>query len=166
MKMNITKIQSNLLTFIVKQNYSDKERKSRKFCYSPASPGTQRVGIIEDGNAVYLIKEKDFVIDLSKWENTAPISIKNITKEADNAKYAQMTCERRAIPGTNNETIAKIANDTEHAWVNEKYLKMFDKGADFQIINWKSPVFVYEHGEMVGFVLPICIAGESDDNGK
>jgi hypothetical protein len=159
MKMNITKIQSNLLTFIVKQNYSDKERKSRKFCYSPASPGTQRVGIIEDGTVVYLIKEKDFVIDLSKWENTAPISIKNITKEADNAKYAQMTYERRVIPGT-KETIARIANDTEHAWVNEKYLKMFDRDANFQIINRKSPVFVYENIELVGVVLPVCIAGE------
>jgi hypothetical protein len=157
--VNIAKIQSDLLTFIVRQKYDVKERNSTRFGYGVVDMYERRyIMVVVDGVLVYLIKADDFVIDLLKWGNARPLNFKNVIKEAGNAKNAVMTDERRDIPGK-KETIVKIANDSEWAWVDEKRLKMFDRDAWFKITNRKSPVFVYEHEELAGIVLPVVVMG-------
>jgi hypothetical protein len=152
--VNITKIQSDIITALVKKSKVN-------YTYGLTDRGdTKYVVVCVAGICLYLIKSRDFMIDLDKW-GAPSFEPKRLMHLEDEAKTAEKNGEMQYDFRTDSP-IVKIANDSAHAWVNEKMLKMFDKKCTFRIYNRKSPVFIYEKEELVGVLLPVNVKGDSD----
>jgi hypothetical protein len=156
--MNFAKIQTDVVNAIIKKGNNN------GFKYGLTQIGDVKYVCIATEVMLYLIRSEDFMIDLNKWDAPA-FRPDRLISEAYKAKDAQRTCEQRFVPEY-KATLVKVANESEHAWVNAVNLKMFDADAQFKIINRKSPVFIYEHDELVGVVLPVNVKGDSDGTGK
>lgn len=151
--MNIAKIQSDVIAALVRGN-------KKNYTYGIGSHnGVGFVGVCS-GPCLYLVRSKDFLIDLDKW-GTPSFSPNNLMSIEPNTKPAEKTLDMQYNPIIKS-IIVKIANESSHAWVDEKKLKMFSKDCTFRIYNRKSPVFVYEDNELVGLVLPVNVKGETD----
>lgn len=111
-----------------------------------------------DGYVGYKIPNKDFFIDMKKAVPDR-VPIENIVKKYLNDKNhedAFLTNDIKKVDKVKCTAI-KISNDKTCVWVNEKFLKEFDKDCTFKILSPKSPIFIYENEEMAGFVMPIKI---------
>lgn len=56
--------------------------------------------------------------------------------------------------------IRKLAGDGWHTWINEQYIRCFSADAEFRGVATDQAVCVFEHGVMVGILMPMKL---SDD---
>ena len=107
---------------------------------------------------VFILSSKEFVLDIDKLGFSNTNIAESLLKSADDAKPAIKTDIIKSVVSqgkvVNCQELKRVDNG-EIAYVNQSLLKVYDKNCDFEVINAKSPVFVYENDILVGVVLPI-----------
>lgn len=116
--------------------------------------GSEHIAISTDGVSVYIIPEKLFIFDKDKLVKSGSSVMSDMRKIIAVDGYTNAV-KLDTIIVKNKDAIATIKNDSVEAWINVKHLKNFDSSAEFQIKSDKSPVLVYEYGDLVGAILPI-----------
>lgn len=117
-----------------------------------------------DGNRMFKIPEKEFLIDLTKAFPSL-VSLTNVkqlfddkgTEPAIKTNEMKLTMDGKA-------TVVKFVSEKSYAWVNVKYLDYFTEEVTYKIIGRNKPVFVYEYGNLVGIILPVNMREESDND--
>lgn len=141
--MNSTKIYTDLLKAVEKD----------KTVYVNYGIDEENVYLFLDQYRIFKFKKANFLIDLEKaLPNKTPIQNCNRFFDDESKAVAQRTKDLKQI---DKATVVKIANESGCAWINEKFLKEFDKEATFKIGKPHEPVQVIEQGEVVGIVLPV-----------
>lgn len=121
--------------------------------------------IKENGEAVYLseahyiykIRRDDFLLDVNK------LIEKGIKRSFSIEKYFTPTDTREAKKTGYTKELEKIGKLVEFEceenfiYIDERFLKNYDKNATFKGTNGKSPLYVLENDEVVGLILPINI---------
>lgn len=147
--MNITKIQTDLLKSLIKGE-------NKTVC------GTEITGCIpvSDGYFAALIPKDQFY--LSFGDRTQFTGFKDFFKEPEEKDF-QISYEAEMIK-REKATLQKFitADGKRYAYVNAKYMRYFDKHANYYVYGRKSPVFVMEGKRIVGFILPVNIVEGSD----
>ena len=148
--MNVNKIMTDIL----------KDIKNKKTVTHRYAVDDKYFYFNPDGNRAYKIPVEDFLIDYKKaWPNMEPMKgLINFFKDIDSV-VAYKTNEIRRLEKFN---VVKIANDKTYAWINENYLKEFDKDCFYHIAGPKAPVFIEELGEIVGLILPVKVEVDND----
>lgn len=150
--MKLTKIMTDLLKAVEKDktstiNYGEDE---------------DYVYLLPNDKSAYRIPKKSFLIDLKKALPTK-IPLTNPAKFFDvDVEEARKTSHLKMIPGKKPITVVKIAGESKHAWVDVDLLKNFEN-CTFGVSSVKSPVLVYESGELVGVVLPVYMKEDRND---
>ena len=151
--MNIVKILSDLM----------KRRESLdpgKYLYAETGG---YVYYSPDAVVMYRIPEDRFYLDVGKvFKDIAPFNVKSIWRP-DEATLGELTGNLRILlneKGKGNRTVVQIRNGSTVVWVNKKLLENFDRDCSFRITSRKDPVYVYENGEPVGFLLPVRMNDE------
>ena len=113
--------------------------------------------IIGNGNRLYIIPKKECGVDLTNIDsNNVKImqesSLKNLIN--DNL-YENVTLTDDKIV-VDKKILRVFSNCEENIYVDESLIKYFDlENSTFKGKNRKSPIYIYEHYNMVGLVLPV-----------
>lgn len=142
--MKVINILTNLLKQICKDNVHN-------IIYGMDK---DHVYITQDRCVAFKIPADKFLIDLSK-ALPKKIPIADFDKKFFYDRDSEDAVKTNEIRNISGGHVVKIANNKTFAWVNEKYLKDFDKDCMFKIVAPKSPVFVYEEDEIVGLIMPV-----------
>lgn len=152
--MKVTKIMTDLLKLV--------EKKKTTTCNYGMDENY--IYFTPDGYRIFKIYKPLFLIDLKKaLPNKIPFVNPSNFFKADNCEDGKKTGEMRVIDDW-KETIIKIESEHSHAWVNEKYLKEFDRDCSFKIGTPKQPVLIYEHDEVVGVVCPVNLKEDRNND--
>lgn len=152
--MKVTKIMTDLLKLVEK----------KKTIYCNYAMDENYIYFAPDGYRIFKIYKPLFLIDLKKaLPDKRPRESLTYFFKADNLEEGNKTGEMRVIDGR-KKTIIKIKSEHSHAWINEKYLKEFEADCSFKIGTPKQPVFIYEHNEVVGIVLPVRMEEDLDND--
>lgn len=153
--MKIEKIQSELLKAAMKNH---------------RHPFRHAVTLDEENKCVYVIDENGsmcmkisshmFMLDIEKLnEMRHGINIKSAQaffKNIDDSVPASLSGEIRALKS--GECAKVVSADGEKfTWVNKKFLKYFENDCTFAVRGATAPVFVLEHGECVGLIMPVRV---------
>ena len=142
--MNTLKIQSDLMK---RRETNDAGR----YFYNVSN---DYVYYSPDGFVMYRIPENRFYLDVEKvFKDITPFNAKALWKP-DDSKQAYKTGDIKIMTQGN---VAKIKNESDVVWVNERLLKNFDSDCSFYITNSKSAVYIEENNELVGMVMPMKI---------
>lgn len=108
---------------------------------------------------VFILNPKEFVLDVDKLGLSNTNIADSLIKSAKEAKQAIKTCIKSVIcQGKEVNCLELKREDTgELVYVNQTLLKLYDKTCDLAVINYKSPVFIYESDILVGIVLPVKV---------
>lgn len=119
--------------------------------------GEGYVAVSPDGYVCYVMEDKNFLLDKKKLLGTRQeFCMNNIfdRKALDEARPAKWDGMIRV--NAKGEKVYKIVNDDTYVWVDSKLLRHFDD-PEYQILDPKRPVFIYEHKHLVGMVMPMNI---------
>ena len=112
---------------------------------------------------VYIFDPKEFLLDASKLYGIGSTNIaESLLKSADDAKPAVKTGIIKSVVFSGKDINClelKREDNGELVYLDQALLKLYDKSAEFNVINAKSPVFVYESDILVGVVLPVANVG-------
>ena len=146
--MNYLKIQQDFLKKYYKQSFEGKG-------YSGLFHGTMQ-GLTCIGFDYFIVAiPKDLCkVDLS---DVRPFDLKSF----DNLLDRSMVIERTESMIANGKyTLNILKNGDEKIYVDTKYLKYFDiKEPTYKGTNRKSPVFIFDHDLLCGFILPVNYKG-------
>lgn len=144
--MNIVKLQQELIKDVV------------------AGKATDYFIQTNDSEVILMTKYVVYVLDPDDWLlNTDKLIARNVNTtttankildSADNAKPTIKTGVTRDLGGKSCMEL-KIEDNEDIVYVDTKLLKLFDKSAEYEAINYKSPVYVYESDILVGVVMPV-----------
>ena len=106
-----------------------------------------RMGVAIDGFAVYIIYSGSVFLDATKFQT---IDMQKIFDDIYNAKDIVPTGV--SILKLKN-TLKEFKNDDTTAYFNENLFKYFDSKKKLTYSYYKTKLFVFENGELVGLVL-------------
>lgn len=110
---------------------------------------------------VYILDPKEFLLDNSKLDGVDSTNIADsLLKTADDAKPAVKTGITKSIVLGGKDVNClelKREDNNELVYLDQALLKLYDKLAEFEVINGKSPVYIYESDILVGVVLPVKV---------
>lgn len=117
------------------------------------------VGVCPSANYVVLIPNDQLYIDVTKVFKSTTINPTTILAQ-DNLKEAVDTKTSVEINNVHNKSksvLRKFLVGDETVFLDERYLKYFDlEESTFKGSNRKSPIYVYEYGDvLVGLILPV-----------
>ncbi len=145
--MKCDKIIKETVNLLLKDNY--------KICYSELE---NNVALIHNNIAIFLVPKNKFFLDLEKTEckRLEPIAIKRMFEITANHKEAKLTNQSLDI---GKGTAKLIMNDDTKCYVNNQYLKYFDKKDEvkFYITKSNQPVLCVVDDLPVAVILPINV---------
>lgn len=143
--MDIVKIQTDLLKDIL-------NKKSKKWFISISSDSVT----LGSSYQLWIINKDDFILDTTILIHNGVnvISPKKLLGDFESAEPLAKTNIKRI---TTDGTCIELKLKDDHIYVNEKFLKYYDKDAEFKAITVNSLVYVYEAGLLVGAVLPVKV---------
>lgn len=156
--MKLEKIQSLILKAAIRKIETEKETP-----WIVSYSEEDGVVYVTEGHFIMSIPERKFVLDVDLLGEIGkrpcePKTFKGFYSMESDAKAAYKTNEIRKV---DKGEVVKIESEdgSVHAWIDRNFLKFFedDEDTNFTVINRKSPVFVYEFGELVGAILPVNI---------
>lgn len=110
---------------------------------------------------VYIFDPKEFLLDNSKLDGVGSTNIADsLLKTADDAKPAIKTGITKTVVFGGKDVSClelKREDNDELVYLDQSLLKLYDKSAEFNVINGKSPVYIYESDILVGVVLPVKV---------
>ena len=161
--MNYAKLQADMLRDLDKKNHG---KRTPRYDYALRA---ESVWIVVNGQLAVAVPFRRFYLDIDKvFPDQDQVDVGRYLKaswEYDAALYTHTT-KTVEVSINRKEKVAafKVASGGPTVWVNENYLKYFDLDAcEFQALNKRSPVFVYEQGEPVGFIFPVIIKEEVNE---
>ena len=129
----------------------------------------EKVAFMPDPFRIIFIDSEVFPFDFKKLNHGLSKSmLEGIVTKLDKYDYAEPTGDKRDF---DNGTAVKIANDKAHAWLNEKFLKIYDKDVIFKVSTqdkpYFKPVLVLSGSDvekdLIGYILPVRM--KEDVNG-
>lgn len=150
--MNYCKLQTEILKALDK----DKMINGRfPYMYGFYEKLSEKFVIITDGYVLYLVPEEKFYLNLDKCFKTPPLTgIDNMIKGSDEA--VDTYTEGLIKPVEKKNKVQIFNNRIDDIWIDVNNLKLFDlKNSAFKGSDKKSPLYIYEGEELVGFVLPV-----------
>lgn len=108
---------------------------------------------ISDGKAIWLIPRDKFILDIEKLAKggVKTINVDRMFQDADNYSIGVPTGNCRKM--NNGKSCVQIKSSQGECYVQESYLKWFDKPM-FRMYGERDSVFIYETQELVGLVMP------------
>ena len=112
-----------------------------------------------DGFVMYKIPENSFLLNATKtFGDRAPCDVKRVFRP-ENSKPAVMSADMRFH---NGKTLVAIENDESRVWINQAFLKKFNKNCGFLIGRPIDPVYIVEkdfvdNEDIVGLILPVRV---------
>lgn len=141
--MNILKIQTEVLKQI--------HKKSNDFIYGCDDT---HIYISPDKYKLFKIPKDKFYLDLNKMGN--PINAVHKMFDVTGLVDAHKTSELKQCD--KGLTCVKFTSEKDSLWVDTKLLKEFeDCEITFKMTGKKAPLFIYEHDEVVGLILPVNV---------
>lgn len=116
---------------------------------------TEHIGITYDGVTMYILKTDDFLFDtvkLLKGRETTSQIPRMINDALDGSLDAVLT---GVMVAHEKSTLYELKTETFNVYIDGKFLRNFDKVCTFKCKSPKSPVVVYEDGNLAGFILPV-----------
>lgn len=116
-----------------------------------------------DGYVAFIIDRDDFKLDIEKILNghSKTNLMKDHMKKLTDSERGRIVDFGDFVDEKNKTTrVAKLKNSETYAFINKTYMSYFDTDATFSIVSPKHQVFVWEHNECVGFILPMRITEE------
>lgn len=145
--MNILKIQTDILKLLIT------DQKNRCRC-SKEHKGI--IAVTDNSMVAFIPKDQMFI-----QTHAEPFDLKPFLKQFDDGDYV-LSKASHMVPyktSTMRKTIntwkLTVEDSERYAWVDEKYMKYFDKYADFYVQDSRTPIFVMEYGNVVGMILPV-----------
>lgn len=118
---------------------------------------TERIGITYDGIVMYIISLEDWLYDTSKLlkggETTSQIP-RMVNDALEGSLDAVLT---GVMMKQDKNTLYELKTEKFNVYINGRFLRNFDKVCTFKCKSPKSPVVVYEDGNIAGFILPVKI---------
>ena len=103
---------------------------------------------------LYLVPEEKFYLNLDKCFKTPPLP--GIDKMIKGSDEAVDTYTEGLIKPVEKNKVQIFNNRIDDIWIDVNNLKLFDlKNSAFKGSDKKSPLYIYEGEELVGFVLPV-----------
>lgn len=117
------------------------------------------VGVSVDGLVVYVLHKKEFPFDRDAMlRGNQPFNFKKLIAPCA-ITDAYLTEEIRLWQKGQAQ---KLTDGTIDVWIDVKHLKNFNQDVTFKITAPKSPVMVYENGNLAGLILPINMKTEKE----
>lgn len=161
--MNYVKVQQDFIKTLYKEESTGHYGGSEVGLTTEEYEDESKIKLIGIGNgyAVYMIPKNFLFIDPEKAHHS-PVNITKILT-FDGYHTASRPGVLKEIPGRGNKkiTIEKFESESEHAWIDIKLIKYFDKDAVFHIKNRKSSVYITENNILAGVVMPVCLKEEN-----
>lgn len=107
---------------------------------------------VTDKYCVCILNEPDFIFDKTKLSTA---DIKSIVENTENNTLLEALKKYTIVENCKTYTILENTENSIEVMINNKYLNYFNDDCTFKIIGPLHPVLVYEHEELVGFILPI-----------
>lgn len=146
--MKLIKIQQDLLKQIGKEKGI---LVLGKYCIS----GNNVIFTVEGHWAVVIPKEQ-FYLDLEKTFGTnGTADLARLITDKEELKEATPTNVSVSI---GEMDCRKLIVDGVDVYVDKKFLNYFNSDSKFYGKDNKSPIFIYEKGVLVGFILPACVS--------
>ena len=146
--MKFIKMQQDLLKQI------DKEKGSLimgKYCISDGN-----VIFTIEGHWAVIIPKEQFYLDFEKaFGNNGTANLARFIVEKEELKEAIPTNVSVSI---GEMDCRKLMVDGIDVYVDKKFLNYFNSDSKFYGKDNKSPIFIYEKGVLVGFILPIRVS--------
>lgn len=148
--MNYSKVQADIL--------KAKDKTKFPYLYGHYNKcGKEYIAIIIDGKEVVLIPEESFYLDAEKCFGQSKL-VSNIERicNTDGTVDIRTDGTIKPLEGNSKHKVQIFTNGSEEIWVSTDLLKIFDMSTShFKGINKKTPVFIYEEGNLVGLVWTI-----------
>ena len=117
----------------------------------------EHIGITCDGATLWILKLEDYIFNTSKLlkgkETTSQIP-RIINDAIDGSLDVTLT---GVMMKQDKKTLCELKCEKFNVYIDGRYLRNFDKVCTFKCKSPKSPVVVYEDGNIAGLILPVKI---------
>lgn len=145
--MKFIKMQQDLLKQIGKEKGS---LIMGKYCISDGN-----VLFTLEGHWVGVIPKEQFYLDFEKTFGTNGIA--DLTRFVVNKEELKEATPTNVSVSIGEMECRKLMVDGIDVYVDKKYLNYFNADSKYYGKNNKSPIFIYEKGVLVGFILPVRV---------
>lgn len=154
--MNVTNIMIELLRA---------EKKGKLNNYFIEEDDINNIVYLSEGHYIYKISSDDFILDINKLIGKGIKGIKVIRSFVKMFKpeATQVAIQTGNIKKLNNVNAIEFVCGNDFIYINENFLKHYDKNATFEGTNGKSPLYVFENYKNTGIILPIIVKGEKNE---
>lgn len=122
-------------------------------------PGYSEKVCISDDCCIFLIPTHDYHLKVPAGQ---PFNAKYFIQDYEKARHAVPDLEN--IRRANGRTILEFrtADGDRKCFIDETYFKLFDKDAEWRIIDSRAPAYIFEDGVLAGICCGVYIKNEME----